>query len=57
MLNDKTKEDLQARHMLHSPALQNTVDTTTVTEMLHRHCQMALSGCSRLEKVVGNDSS
>ena len=56
-LNDHTKENLQAHHILHSPALQNSVDATPVAEMLRRYCQMALGGCSRLEKVVDNDSS
>ena len=56
-LNDKTKENLQAYHILQSSALKNTVDVTPVTEMLHRHCQMALGGCSRVKKVLDNDSS
>ena len=57
MLNDKKKVNFQAHHILHSPASYNTVDAIPGAEMLCRHCRMVLGGCSRLEKVGGNDVS
>ena len=57
MVNDREKVNLQSHHILHSPALRNTVDTMPGADILHRYCQMALGGCSKLEEVMGNDLS
>ena len=57
MLNDEKKENSQVHHIFYSPVLHNTVNATPGADMWRRHCQMALGGCSRLEKVVGNDLS
>ena len=57
ILNDKKRVHFQAHHILHSPASYNTVDAIPGAEILYRHCRMAHGGCSRLEKVGGNDLS
>ena len=38
MVNDRENVNLQSHHILHFPALHNTVDATPDADILCRHC-------------------